>query len=60
MINIDRKDLSGTIGGWIIGEPKKTLEEIIQQVKIDMYKDRYKAYDHLIRLIFMPILKKGN
>lgn len=45
VINIDRKDLSGTIGGWIIGEPKKTLEEIIQQVKIDMYKDRYKTYD---------------
>ena len=41
-----KKKMSGaTIGGWNIGEPEKTLEEKIEQVKIDMYKDRYKTYE---------------
>ena len=43
--NVKNKTLGATIGGWNIGEPEKNLEEKIEQVKIDMYKDRYKTYD---------------
>lgn len=32
---------------------EKLIEQIIQRVKKDMYKDKYKAYGTPMRLIFM-------
>ena len=38
-----KEDLCGTIGGWIFYKPERILEEKIEYVKIDIYKDRYKT-----------------
>ena len=51
--NVKKKTSGATIGGWNIGEPEKTLEEKIEQVKIDMYKDRYKTYDQTSYVLFL-------
>ena len=32
---------------------EKLMEQIIQRVKIDMYKDRYKAYDQSSYVLFL-------
>ena len=37
---------------------EKLIEQIIQQIKIDMYKDKYKAYGTPMRLIFMPKINR--
>lgn len=40
---------------------EKLMEQIIQQIKIDMYKDRYKTYDQSSCVLFLcPFLRRGN
>ena len=51
--DIKKKTSGATIGGWNIGEPEKTLEEKIEQVKIDMYNDRYKTYEVWSYVLFL-------
>ena len=52
-ISLTPDNWDATIGSWIIGEPEKSLEEKIQRIEIDMYKDRFKTCELFMRLIFI-------